>query len=238
MARSQRVQRFLQQARSEAAKAGGRTAVSSLVHGCRDSLRLDGAAVVSMTGRGQSAVVAATGASAVMVEELQFNLGEGPCIDASREGRPMLLPELARSGPSRWPGFTGPALEAGVGALFAFPLQVGAVRLGVLDLCRERTGMLAAGELSEALDFADAAVVLLLELQASADAGQLHPDVSAAMEDRAMVHQATGMVSVQLNVSLGEALLLLRGQAFATERSVVNLASDVVNRVIRFDAGP
>ena len=78
------------------------------------------------------------------MEELQFTLGEGPCVESSGTGRPVLQPDLARTGPARWPGFSAAALEAGIGAVFALPLRVGAIRLGVLDLYRDAVGGLSA----------------------------------------------------------------------------------------------
>ena len=65
------------------------------------------------------------------MEDLQFTFGEGPCVECSRTGRPVLQPDLARTGPDRWPGFSAGALEAGIRAIFAWPLRVGGIRLGV-----------------------------------------------------------------------------------------------------------
>jgi hypothetical protein len=69
-------------------------------------------------------------------------------------------------------------LEAGISAIFAFPLQVGAIRLGILDLYRATPGNLAAEQLANALAYADAAVVILLRLQGKMTPGHgLHPQV-------------------------------------------------------------
>ena len=88
-------------------------------------------------------MLAATDEGARKMEELQFSLGEGPCIDSSRSGRPVLQPDLARTAPALWPAFSALALEAGIAAIFAFPLQVGAVRMGVFDLYRDEVGGLS-----------------------------------------------------------------------------------------------
>ena len=162
----------------------------------------------------------------------------------------MLCPDLALDGHARWPAFTPGARSAGVAAAFTFPLQVGAVALGVLDLYRDRRGPLTLPQVSEAVAFADAGVAVLLHLQGGAatgtdgrvgENGVTTPrpvsglDWAGLVDRRAVVHQAAGMISVQLDVSVGDALLRLRGHAFAHSRSMSEVAADVVARRLRFD---
>ena len=198
------------------------------------ALPIDGAGMALMTPAGHAGLLVASDAPAAAMEDLQQALGEGPCMDASRGGRPVLLPDLVRSGANRWPAFTMSAADAGIAAVFAFPLQVGAIQLGVLDLYRHTTGSLDRLELAEALDFAAAATTILLELQHGTPIGQLHPLLADAADGRREIHQATGMVSVQAAVGLTEALVLLRARAYATERPLVEIASDVVQRRLTF----
>jgi hypothetical protein len=76
-----------------------------------------------------------------LIEQLQYALGEGPCIDAYHQDRPVLEPDLAEPTRPRWLAFTGPAIEAGVRAIFGFPLQVGAGRIVVrIDSCNHVVG--------------------------------------------------------------------------------------------------
>src|SRR5674476_240778 len=105
-----------------------------LVRACAQALPVTGVGMVLMTDAGPAGIVAASDGPAAMMEELQYTLGEGPCVESSRTGRPVLQPDLEVSAPARWPGFSAGALEAGIRAIFAFPLRVGAVRLGVLGL--------------------------------------------------------------------------------------------------------
>ncbi len=167
------------------------------------------------------------------VEDLQFALGEGPCVDAFTSGRPVLVPDLAdREHALRWPVFAPGAVAAGARAVFAFPLRIGAIRIGVLDLYRDRPGGIDDDELGDALVFADAAALLLL--------AEDHPDVGdwqgqADDDQRAVVHQATGMVMAQRGGNIGEALARLRAYAFAESRSLRDVSADVVNRRLRFD---
>ncbi|MBJ7452438.1 MAG: GAF and ANTAR domain-containing protein [Blastococcus sp.] len=207
---------------------------TALVRMCARDLGVGGVGMALMTDEGPAGTVAASDGAALQLEELQFSLGEGPCVDASHTGRPVLQPDLARTGPARWPAFAAGAETAGLVAAFAFPLRVGAIRLGVLDLYRSTVGGLADHELAEALCFADAATTLLLHQQARA-AGRDPPDDSLVVQDdRAEVHQATGVVSVQSAVSLQEALLLLRARAYAEQRPIGDLALDVLKGVTSF----
>jgi hypothetical protein len=205
-----------------------------LVAACARALPVTGVGLALMTDKGPAGTVAATDGPAETMEELQFTLGEGPCVDSSRTGRPVLQYDLARSGPARWPGFSAGALEAGIRAIFAFPLQVGGIRVGVLDLYRDRPGVLSDDELAEALSFADAARAMLLHLQAQDSLDGSEVAAIAVIEDRAEVHQASGVVSVQAGVTLAQALVLLRARAFAAERPILDLARDVLDRVVRF----
>jgi len=211
----------------------GSDAPLRLVQACAAALPVSGVAVIMLTGKGPGAMIAATDDAAAVMEELQFTLGEGPCIEASTSGRPVLEADLLRIGGDRWPGFAAGALATGVRAIFALPLQVGAVRVGILDLYRDSPGRLGEEDLTEALAFADAAKVLLLNLQSSSDG--LHSLLAGPVDDRAEVHQATGMVAVQAGVTILEALVLLRARAFSSERPVIDLAKDVVSRLLRFD---
>ena len=212
-----------------------------LVEACAQALPVTGVGLILMDGAGPAGMVAVTDGPAATMEELQFTLGEGPCIEASRSGRPVLQRDLAATGPGRWPGFSEGALAAGIRAVFAFPLRVGAIHVGVLDLYRDTPGALTDVELAEALDYADAATTVLLHQQAQH--GTLDGLWSIpVIEDRAEVHQATGMVSVHADVPLAEALVLLRARAFATGRPILELARDVLDGRAHFSstdgAGP
>lgn len=201
---------------------------------CRTTTLVDGVGLTLMAGPMVREPRYATGAVARRLEELQFTLGEGPCVDAFDSGGPVLIPDLeAREATSRWVAFAAAARNAGVRAVFAFPVQSGAVRLGTLTLHRQQLGSLEAEELADALVFAD--IALLLVLEASYVVAAAAAPLDGASEERAEVYQATGMISAQLGVSVGEALARLRAYAFVHDRVVTDVARNVVTRVLRFD---
>ena len=175
-------------------------------------LGFDQVSVTLMTTAGSSVLVASAGPPGPGIQELQFDLGEGPGPDAYAAGRPVLIPDL-RTCQGRWPGFASAAIERGTAAVFAFPLQLGAVRFGVLTCVRAEAGSLGKRELSAGLIFAEVATELLLDSSPTGD----HPDpqLHAAMHAHDEVYQAQGMVMVDLAVPLDVALARMRAVAFA-----------------------
>lgn len=220
-----------------AQRAGGVSLPQLLCERCRVAVPADAAAMTLWTPTGPAGLVGAAGEQAHSMEDLQLVTGEGPCSDASTSGRPVLQAHLRRAASIRWPGFGPAALDAGVEAAFAFPLQLGAIRMGVLALYRTQPGDLTDGGLREALGFADAAVRVLLHLQDQMPLGDgVHPVWSDPSHHQARIHQASGMVAVQAGVGLAEALLLLRARAYSTERTLTEVAIDVLARTLRFGA--
>ena len=199
------------------------------------ALSASGTGISVMTDDGTRGVSAASDPDSARREDLQFVLGEGPCVDAFTSRRPVLVPDLAGDQLTRWP-FYGPAAQRdGLRAVFAFPLQIGGARLGVLDVFRTRAGALTVDELGDALTFADVTVAALLDRQERAGASGAVDDLSSAVEHRAELFQAQGMVMVQLGLSLGAALARMRAYAYAENRSLDEVARDVVARRLHFD---
>jgi GAF domain-containing protein len=176
-------------------------------------------------------------AVSALIEQLQYELGEGPCVDAFRHDRPVLEPDLVHPSRVRWLAFSGPAIDAGVRAVFGFPLRVGSVRLGALNLHRIQSGALTEDEHADALVMADVVAHAVLLLQANAPPGALAAELEAAADFRYVVHQASGMVAAQLGVSVRDALIRLRAYAFGNNRALGDVATDVVSRRLRFDDG-
>jgi hypothetical protein len=172
------------------------------------------------------------------LEELQFTLGQGPCVDAAAGNGPVLVADMSKDDSRRrWPLFAPAAAERGVRGMFALPVQAGAVRLGVLDLYRLSTGLLGGGDLADALAYADATLVLALDHRggiASDVESLVDPGDTRFAERRAQVHQAAGMMSVQLKVEVTDALARLRAYSYLHGRRLAEVAADVLARRLRF----
>lgn len=194
-----------------------------------------GAGIMLISGAVPLGSVCTTDDVSGLIENLQFDLGEGPCVDAFRLDRPVVEPDLAHPLILRWPAFTGPAVAAGVRAVFGFPLAIGAVRLGALNLYRDRVGPLTDDEFSDAQVVAGIAARAVLVLQADAAPGELAAELEAGGDFRYVVHQAAGMVCAQLDVSITDALIRLRAHAFGNGQPLAIVAAAVVGRTLRFD---
>jgi hypothetical protein len=192
-----------------------------------------GVGIMLMPGNAPRISLGMTDDVSVLIEDLQYTLGEGPCVDAHREDRPVLEPDLARPGVARWPAFTPPAVDAGVRAIFGFPLRIGAVRFGAINLYRDQPGPLSGDQHADVLVLAGIATHTVVDVQSHAPSGMLAAELAASTNLHLVVHLASGMVSVQLGVDVGEALVRLRAYAFAEGRLVKDVARDVVQRRLR-----
>lgn len=192
-----------------------------------------GAGIMIMSGDRPLGSLCSSNAMSGAIEDLQFALGEGPCVDAYGLDHPVLEPDLADPATPRWLAFSPAALEAGARAVFGFPLRFGAARLGALNLCSDRAGALTDDQYADALAVAEVAAESVLILQAGAPPGQLATALETDSNFQYVVHQASGMVSVHLGVSIADALVRLRAHAFAAGRPLADVATDVVSGRLR-----
>jgi hypothetical protein len=196
---------------------------------------MSGAGIMLMSEDVPRGSICTTDETSARIEELQFTLGEGPSVDAYAQDRPVVEPHLARASRPRWLAFTPAALEVGAEAVFSFPLHVGAVRLGSLNLYCDRPGGLTDDQHADALVMADVAAHAVLLLQANAPPGTLAEELG---EFRFVVHQASGMTAAQLDISIARALIQLRAYAFANDRPLAEVADEIVARTLRLDGLP
>lgn len=200
---------------------------------CRAAARdlpATGVGVSLVAPDGQVVLTAASGAEAALVEELQLSLGEGPCVAALASRSPVHVPDLDAEA-VRWPAYVAEAREHGVRSVFAFPLGAGRAWLGTLDVARSQVGPLTAPTTARALAYGDVTLAHLLgQQESSGDAGLLPDAAEAAL----VVYQAQGMVMVQLDSTLAEALARLRAHAYAGDRTLIEVARDVVSRRLDF----
>lgn len=203
---------------------------------CMTHVDVTGVAL-SLSGReGHHFVLASRGPRAGWLRDRELALGEGPGVQSSHSGGPVLVADL-RSPQSwgRWPAYVAAVAETPVGAQFSYPLQIGVIHLGVLSLYRDAAGPLSRQDGACAMVLADVATVLLLHLQdTAARVDELHVEIGTAFVATAELHQATGMASVQANIGVGEALLLLHARAFSSGRTSLEVAKDVLAGRINF----
>jgi GAF domain len=236
----------LAQTLAEIVAEGGTEAPRRICEACIDVLSVSRAAVTMMAGPDRQEPIFASDAIAAHLDEMQFRLGEGPCVEAFTERRPVLIPDLAEVADSRWPVFAAAAGRTPIRAAYVLPLQAGAIGVGVLDLYRDEPGMLDRDELAGALRAADAVLWALLGIRDSnqterppparhsGNGADPHGWLTGSPLDHIEVYQATGMVMAQLDAPAETALSRLRAYAFVHDRTIDDIARDVVARRLRF----
>lgn len=244
MAQVNRFDRLFQVILAHASESGApMVSVGSLCAAAAEHLGVSAIAVTAPAEMGKAQTLGVHGELARQLEELQVTLGRGPSLDAIAEGVPVLVADLRADADAatRWPAFTHAALAAGIESLYMLPMRVGAARFGVFAIYLQRIagigpGPLAPRELADADVLAAIALDILLT-HAGVLTSDGHGDSSEDrrfFDDRPEIHQATGMVSVQLKVDLGTALLRIRARAYAEDRQLSDLAADLVSRKVRF----
>jgi hypothetical protein len=236
---------------------GGVRAAQRICELCVGALPVTGAAITAMTSPDHQHRVWATDEVAVRIDELQFRLSEGPCVEAFTSGVPVLIADVAEGVHEKWPVFAAAVVqETRARGMYVFPLRGGPISIGVLDFYRDEPGEFAAPELARARRASTAAFWAVLDSRPGARLdptgapqtqgpsgpagarGGAEVDVEGWLADapleRAEVYQATGMVIAQLDVTADAALATLRAHAFVHDRPIDAVARDVVARRLRF----
>ncbi|MCZ4098935.1 ANTAR domain-containing protein [Streptomyces sp. SID13666] len=167
-------------------------------------------------------------------EDLQLTLGQGPGIDTASTGAMVWVPDLAAVRADRWPLLSMEAPDLAARAVFCFPLGIGAIRVGVLTAVRRTPGPLTPEQADDALVLAAALTARCLG-QGEPGQNALDPTDPLRTLPHAVVHQATGMLSVQLSLPLPQALLRLRAHAYSSGRTINATSQDIVDRRLRLD---
>ena len=199
---------------------------------CVKVLSVAGAGITIMGGDMAGPVCVSNERMAVL-EDLQFTLGEGPCQDAFQGRAAVLVPHLDDLAFARWPAFIAQARDSGVAAVFAYPLIAARSKVGVLTLYQDRAGDLSRDQSDDSEALADILALTILGMQSASPPGMLPIELDEAVAHRAEVHQASGMVAIQLRMPVGEAMAALRAYAFAHDQPLAGVAADIVARRLR-----
>ena len=218
----------------------GEAAANRLCEACVELFDVDAAAISLVFDGANAATLGHSGGPARQYDELQFIVGEGPCLDSVSSGRPVLVVDLADRGESRWPLYGPAMLEMNIRGVFAMPVVVAGEYVGALDLFRSNPGHLTAAQFAGAMLAGDMAGVPMLDLvEGDLLAAASDPATDAWSEltslTRTEVGQATGMLVAQLDIEPAEALVRLRAHAYATRRSATEVARDVLDRRLRLE---
>jgi hypothetical protein len=219
-----------------AARAENHDPISSLCLATTDVLGVSGAGLALITKGRSLACVGVSDAVAEVIEQLEYTLGEGPCVAAHKNKAPVFDPDLSDNKTDRWPEFRRGAMAVGVRAAFGFPLLVDRICIGSLNLYHSRPGALTDRQIGDAMVVADIAGHTLLRWQADAPTGTVAWQLEKVPKHGIEIDQASGRISVQAGISLADALVMLRAYAFANDRPIGDVAHEVASGALRFDA--
>lgn len=192
---------------------------------------LRGASVALVGNRRDSRVtVGSSGPVALLLEQLEYGLGVGPCFDAVATGAPVVVGDVRFPEPDRWPQFAAELGPHPVRSVWAFPLLAGNGTVGVVEGHRDTPG-LPAGSVRRRFG---RAVALVADGITRGLDGYVPADYveGASPLGWAQIHQATGMVSADLGIGDDAALARLRALAFSTDRLLGEVSRDVVEHRI------
>ena len=194
---------------------------------------VEGAAISTIADFLGTETVAASSPLAARLDELQFDLGEGPCWDAMEGGRPVLESDLRANTNGHWPAFSRAISEQEVGAIFAFPLVFGPLKLGAMDLyCGDPRELSSREQRQSGILASVISRIVLNRAIRRAD----EPDLRGPEDQfsRRLIHQATGVVLAQLSISADDARLLIQGHAFALNQSMRQVAEEILEHRLDF----
>lgn len=198
-------------------------------------LALDGASIALLPESGRMTSLCTSNAVAAALLNIEITIGEGPSSDACHSDEVVRVDCLTDVQDERWLAFAPFAIAKGVQAVFAFPIFIGAARLGVLTLFRWEAGVLTEQQESDSYLMASVIARAVLDLQAGAPRGSLATQLERESHFDFTVHQAAGMVAVQGSLGVSDAMVALRAHAFATDQGLSALAANVVSRRMRYD---
>lgn len=201
---------------------------------------VDGAAFTVMTSDAVRDTLCASNDVIAALEDFQFSVGEGPSLDAFTSRRPVLTPDLSlRQVAVRWPMLVFEVAALPVAGLFMFPMQIGAITVGVCATYRQAAGSLTGSETAWLFRAVDAATQTLVAWRTGRLDDEWDPLAWGGLGGgRQVIHQATGMVAVQLGAGVDEAFARIRAQSFLDGRSLTEVSSDIVARRLRLDRDP
>ncbi|MFF7369686.1 GAF and ANTAR domain-containing protein [Streptomyces tricolor] len=198
----------------------------------RDGLGVDGVTLSLLTDTPSRQLLAASDDAALLLEEIQFTVLEGPCISAARTGEPVAVDDL-RQDRARWPLFGAMAREKlpGVGSVYALPLFFGDYVLGSVDLLATRPRALGEDALEQASHVADAVTAALVPTREMLLTGNDAPAWEPEQVVRAHwfdTWRAVGALAARRRISPEDALALMRAEAFRTGRSLPDITTDIL----------
>jgi len=194
---------------------------------------VSGAAAVGLVlsdHHGRVRFMAASNESGKMLELLQIQNEEGPCLDCLTTGTPVVNADLAHAA-DRWPRFAPRALEAGFQSVHAFPMRLRSEVIGALNLFGTQDAHFEADDVRVVQALADVATIGILQERSLSRAETLTEQLQGALNSRVVVEQAKGALAYADGITTGEAFNQMRARARSERRLLLDVAKDVLSRL-------
>lgn len=199
-----------------------------LVSTCGEILKTSAAGLLLNDPKGDLHVVASSSEEARVLELLQLQNAEGPCLDSVREARPITAEDL-QAERDRWPAFASAALDIGYRSVHAMPMRLRSETIGSLNLFRSEPPALSAEERRIAQALADVATIAVLQHRAVSQASQLAQQLQIALDSRVVIEQAKGVLAERGGLEMAAAFELMRSHARSNNQRLAAVAEDVIH---------
>ena len=206
-----------------------------LADSCVEVFDVAGAGLMLASPQGNLQVLASSSEPMRVLELLEEQADEGPCVDCYRSGRPVESFELDQA-QSRWPRFAPKAVEAGFGSVQALPMRLRDQSIGALNLFRVEKGPMPDEDVVAAQALADVATIAILQQRAAVDAQRLNDQLTEALNSRIVIEQAKGVVAEQAGVDMEEAFARLRRHARNHNLRLADVAQAVTTKATSAEA--
>jgi GAF domain-containing protein len=205
--------------------------LTRLADRCVEVLDADTAGLMLAPPAGDLRVMASSSEAMRVLELLEVQAQEGPCLDAYRTGEPVVDRDL-RSGNSAWPRFGPEALAAGFHSVHALPMRLRGSVIGALNLFRIETGEMSEADVQLAQAFADVATIAILQHEAAQEAQRLNEQLNGALNSRILIEQAKGVLSERLGLDMEQAFFTLRSHARMNNLRLADVAEEVIGGTV------
>ena len=187
------------------------------------------AGVVLFDAHGRLRPLASSSERLQLVELIELQTQDGPCLDCCRDGRPVREDDLEGAS-GRWPQFAPAALDAGFRSTYAVPMRLREERIGALNLFADRGNGLSETDQALGQTMADVATIGLLHERALQEQAVVSAQLQTALNSRIALEQAKGLIAEQADLDMSEAFELLRGYARHHNRRLRDVVAEVINR--------
>jgi len=205
-----------------------------LAERCVELLGVTGAGVVLFDAHGRVRPLASSSERMRLVELIEVQSEDGPCLDCCRGGGQVRADDLEQA-TGRWPQFAPAALDAGFRSTYAVPMRLREERIGALNLFADRVNGLTEVDQALGQAMADVATIGLLHERVLQERSVVTGQLQTALNSRIALEQAKGIVAEQAGLEMGQAFELLRGYARHHNRRLSDVVAEVINRSLSAD---